>query len=420
MKTWAWLLILLVIACAAAFGWQALASDPGEVLVRIGSTQIQTTLIFAIVALILAVVLLTMIWRLLRWPRNAWARRVQRRGRERIASGLTALAEGHYQLAQRELERASQQTGLRAPALLAAAWAAQARGETTRAQTALDEAGQSVPAAALALRARLLLESGSAKAALKLLDNANLALTPNALRIQAEAALACNDPDTAMSALKALQRSSAFGESTLAPLQTRVLVAAIEAARNGDDLTSLWSSLNRHQRSVAVIRATYARCAAQFGQVLAAMDELESGLHREWFESLVLAYGELGEAHADTRLRRAEGWLDTHPDSPALLLTLGRLCLYAKLWGKAVEYLKRGLALEPSAVLWETLGEYHSSQNHANEALDCYRNALRCSRGETVRLPSEVVGKPVDTRASIIERRSAHGVPQLDAPPDHR
>jgi len=359
-------------------------------------------------------------WRALRWPGRAWSRRARRRGQERIASGLIALTEGHYQRALRALERASQRTGLRGAALLAAARAAHARSEDARAEASLDEAATSAPAAALALRARLLLESGNADGALKLLSATDAELAPNAYWVQATAALDCGDPDTALKALRSLQRTNAFGESLLVPLQTRILVAALEAAADGEQLSGLWSDLNRNQRRNAEVRAAFSRCAARFGQVLAAMDELESALRKDWSELLARAYGELGEAHADTRLRRAEGWLDAHPDSPALLLTLGRLCLYGKLWGKAVEYLKRGLALEPSAALWETLGEYHMAQNHTNDALDCYRNALRSLRGDTVRMPSQVIGIPVDTRASIVEKRSSHGVPQLDPPPEQR
>ena len=49
MKLWATFLGLLVVACAAAFGWQFLATDPGYVLIHIGSTRIETSVVFAVV-----------------------------------------------------------------------------------------------------------------------------------------------------------------------------------------------------------------------------------------------------------------------------------------------------------------------------------------------------------------------------------
>ena len=107
MKSWSALLLLLAVACVAAFSWQWLAADPGYLLIRYGATSIETTLIFAIVALLLVAAVVRLVWRLLRAPLAAWARRRRRRGRERIAAGLVALAEGRYAQAQRQLERAA-------------------------------------------------------------------------------------------------------------------------------------------------------------------------------------------------------------------------------------------------------------------------------------------------------------------------
>src|SRR6185503_15136747 len=169
MKTWVLLLILLLVACAAAFGWQWLALDPGAVSIRAGEWHIDTTLAFAVVALLVFWGLLGWLARLLRWPLRAWSRRSRRRGRERVASGLTALAEGDHRRALREFERASHHAELRAPALLATARAAHARGEDARAQAALDDAAKDAPAAALTLRTRFLLERGKPEEALALL-----------------------------------------------------------------------------------------------------------------------------------------------------------------------------------------------------------------------------------------------------------
>jgi len=162
--------------------------------------------------------------------------------------------------------------------------------------------------------------------------------------------------------------------------------------------------------------AAYAQRAAALGQVLAAMDEIESALRRQWSERLVHVYGELGEAHADARVQRAESWLGAHPDSPQLLLTLGRLCIHGQLWGKAREYLERGLVFAPNAALWEALGDCRAMQQAPEDAGACYRNALRIARGESTQPLAENPRVPLDTRASIAEERSEHGVPRLAKP----
>ena len=421
MKTWLLLLTLLLVACAAAFGWQLLAADPGAVSIRYGDWHIDTTLVFAVIALLILWGLLGWVSRLLRWPLRAWTQRRQRRGRERIASGLTALAEGDHRRALRELERASHHAELRAPAMLATARAAHARGEDERAQTALDDAAKDAPAAALALRARFLLEHGKADEALVLLkpQAASKNLSPAGWRQLAEAALLCGDHEASMQALDALSRSDAHAPEALAALRVRVLTAALADAPDAEHLNQLWAGLPRTQRSAPEAIAAYAKRAAALGQVLAAMDEIESALRKRWSDRLIRVYGELGEAHADTRVQRAEGWLGAQPQSPELLLALGRLCTQSKLWGKAREYLERGLVFAPNAALWEALGDCCAAQDTPADAAICYRNALRIARGEATLALAEPSRAPLDTRASIREERSEHGVPRLAAPGEH-
>jgi HemY protein len=195
-----------------------------------------------------------------------------------------------------------------------------------------------------------------------------------------------------------------------------VLAAALAAAPDAGQLGALWSRLSRTQRAVPEALAAYARRAAALGQMLAAIDELEAGLRRGWSDQLLRAYGELGEAEAATRLRRAEGWLGEQPHRPALLLALGRLCIQCALWGKARDYLERGLALAPSAPLWECLGDCCTGQGEAADAVRCYRNALRSTRGESTRPLTDPLRAPLDTRASVVEERSEHGVPRLALP----
>jgi len=414
MKVWLLLLLLLAIACAAAFGWQQIAADPGYVLVRYGVTSIETTLVFALAFLLLAWGALSLFGRLLRTPLAAWSRRRRRRGRERISRGLVALAEGRYASALRELERASHLSGLQAPALLGAARAAQARGDRERAGALL---AQAPPAAALVLRARFELERGRPAAALALLkqEMEKSTLPPAAWHLLVESALQCGEPLIALEALPKLARAQALTLADFSALEARAQAAALAAAPDRERLGQLWSNLPRGQRRPADAVAAYARRAAELGQVLAAMSEIEAALRRQWSEALIAGYSELGPAEAEARLRHAEGWIADQPNSPGLALTLGRLCIQCKLWGKAREYLERGLAIEPSAALWEALGDCSRGREERDLAALCYRNALRAARGEPTEALPGLAGVPaaLSTRASVIETRSPHGVPQL-------
>jgi HemY protein len=413
MRSWLTLLLLLAVACLAAFTWQWIAADPGYVLVRYGATSVETTLVFAVVALVLLWAVLHLAWRTARAPLAAWTRRRRRRGRERFAGGLVALAEGRHAQALRALERAAQQSGLQAPALLGAARAAQARGDTERAAALLARAPE---AAALVFAARFELEQDRPQAALALLKPAmeKSALSPAGWQLLVEAALRSGEAPVAVAALPELARGQALPPQAFAVLETRTLVAALDAAPDRGRLNELWSRLSKSQRLDAEIVVAYARRAAPLGQVLAGMSELEAALRRRWSEALIVCYGELGPADAEARLRYAEGLITAQPNSPGLALTLGRLCNHCTLWGKARGYLERGLEIEPCAALWEALGDCHAGLGDAAGAGRCWRNALLAARGEpTQGLPAAPSATALSTRAAVVEERSEHGVPRL-------
>lgn len=418
MRLWRTILLLLVVALVAALGWHWLAADPGYVQVRMRGTVIETSLVVAIAAALLAWAALGLGWALLRWPFRAWGRSVKRRGRERLAAGLTAFAEGDYAQAERDLARAAAHDAFRTPALLVSARAAYERGQPERAAQALDGVGTGGTRAAEATRARFLVESGRHAEAFALLKPkaANGELSPRGWRLLAEAALASGDAQAALDALAPLARSQSLAPDAQAALETRVLAAALAAAPDATRLNALWSAATRAQRKRPDLVAAFARRSAALGQMLAAMDEIESAQRREWSDTLASAYGELGAAEATARLRKAEAWLSQAPNSAPLLTTLGRLYLLDEQPGKAEEALERALALSASASTWEALGDCRTAENDAAGACVAYANALRCVRGEaTTALAPRLPRLSLDTRPIAFEERSEHGVPRLPA-----
>lgn len=254
MRYWLAGLLLVGAMLAAAVGYQWLASDPGYVLVRLGDTHYETTAVVAAVALAVLWALVGVTWRLARWPLRLWFRRVRKKSRERLANGLVALAEGRYLRAEKELARATQYRELRAPAMLATARAALALGEIARADAALDEAAETAPGAALALRARLKRERGEHAEAYRVLagEARHGTLVPAAWVEFIEAALATGDVAAAMGALTPLARAQALPSTTFAALEARVLAAALAAQRSADGLNDQWAQLSRAQRRVPV------------------------------------------------------------------------------------------------------------------------------------------------------------------------
>ncbi|WP_266159827.1 heme biosynthesis protein HemY [Dyella silvatica] len=416
MKLWRWILLLVIAAALAAFSWHWVAEDPGYVLVRIRGYVAETTVVAGLVALLLGWGLLSLIWLVLRWPFGAFSRRHRRLSRQRMGEGLIALMEGRLGDAERDLNRASRLDVLRGPALLAAAEASSRRGEQGRALETLSEASQSAPQAARVMRARVLRRDGKSGEALALLapEADSGQLSPGGWRELALAALVVGDTRRAREALEPLQKSGALGARAYATLEANVLTASMQSASDGAALNALWSQLPKAQRRIPAAVDAYARRAASFGLILPAMDEVESALRREWSSSLAATYGGLGGDDLEGRLRRAEAWLDAHPNDAGLLLTLGRMCVRLKLWGKAHQYLERSQALQPSSAGWEALGDTYVGQDDAALAQRCYRTALAFARGDAVDvLPASSRPARIDTRPIAIEERSEHGVPRL-------
>ena len=415
MRVWIGILFLLVVAAGAAFGWQWVVEDPGYVLIRMRGTSIETTLVFSVIAVLLGWAVFSLVWRLLRWPARAWIRTQRKRARENLANGMAAFAEGRYQQAERLLAKAAKQPAVRGPAYLAMARAAHSRGDDAAAQSALDEAARDVESAALAQRAKFLNERGRHADVLALLKPkaATGKLTPVGWNMLIEAALAENDAQAALDALPALAKTQSLAAEKMSALESRVLVAALDSAPSQARLNKLWGSISRNLRKHPEIIAAFARRAAHFGQILAAMDEIESALRREWNDPLALAYSDLGPAELGMRTKHAEAWLSIAPNSTSLLTSLGRLCRDQKLWGKGIQYLDRAVQINESPIAWEILGDCFAGSGEEILANHCYRNSLLNLRGQAA-LPLQGHGSArVDTKALIVEERDQHGMPRL-------
>jgi HemY protein len=415
MKLWRWIVGLILVAVLAAFAWHWVADDPGYVLIHLRGTTLQMTVVTAVVLLLVAWAAIAFLVALIRWPFGAMNRRHRRLSRRRLADGLVALIEGRHGEAERDLNRAARYPSVRGPALLAAAEAAERHGESGRAIETLDAAAQETPRAARIMRARLMRRTGRASEAATLLaPEANSgALSPAGWIEFAEASLASGDPRSAIRALEPLRKSGEIGAPAFNELESRVITAAILATPDGAALSAFWSQLPKGQRRLPAAIDAYARQAMRFGQAMAAMDEIESALRRDWSPALVTTYGTMGSEDLEQRLRRAEAWIDTHPNDAALLTAVGRMCVRIHLWGKAKPYLERALAIEPSAAAWEALGDVYLGESQPELAQRCYRNAFALARGEAVESLPEVRNGRIDTRVSAVEERDQHGVPRL-------
>lgn len=92
-----------------------------------------------------------------------------------------------------------------------------------------------------------------------------------------------------------------------------------------------------------------------------------------WNAELAALYGRIEGGELGGRIARAEDWLRQHPRDPGLLLTLGRLCLQQRLWGKAQSDLEASLAVGRTRAAHLELAQLFTQLQRDDEAHRHYR-----------------------------------------------
>ncbi|HQW65162.1 MAG TPA: heme biosynthesis HemY N-terminal domain-containing protein, partial [Pseudomonadota bacterium] len=141
MKAYRLLLGFFGLALLAAVVAWLVGADPGYVLIQRAPYTVETTLVFALGAVLAAWLVLALLWWLVRWPLRAMLVRARRRGRIRFARGALALTEGRWVRAEKLLLGSSRMRSVKLPALIGAYHAARLRGDARRQGEVLERLG---------------------------------------------------------------------------------------------------------------------------------------------------------------------------------------------------------------------------------------------------------------------------------------
>lgn len=385
--------VLLALVGALLLGaWLAppLGEDPGYVLVRFQGWAFETTAVaLALLAIVGYFLFRIALW-LLRLPGRAVRGAVEGRREARLERGLIAFAEGRWSRAEKLLSSGARGSTDPAAHYLAAARAAQARGDDNAREDYLalaDAQGGDARFATELTRAELMLDDpAQADAAGALLEGLHEERPRNPRVLDLLAASYRNRENWAglRGLAPALKRAGELDAAGAAALAREAAEAELKTAPDLERLEAAWSSLSRGERHDTALVRAYAERALELGRGNEMAELVQKTIRRSWDENLVLLYGRLPVAEPAAALKRAEGWLKDHPEDGALMLTLGRLCRRAELWGKAREYLERSLAFSPRADTYRELAELKEQQGDTAGAMACYRNVLRLNRGDPV------------------------------------
>ncbi|MNF74988.1 putative protoheme IX biogenesis protein [compost metagenome] len=360
-----YVIVFLVIAAAGALGL-AIAQHSGYVLIayktfRYESSLWATLLLLAVIWLVLwGIKALIELVAVSSGVVNPWSNRNRsRRVQVAIEHGQLDLAEGRWASAQRHLQRAAEAE--RQPLLyyLGAARAANEQGHYDECDSLLERALERQPQAELAIalsHAQLQTDRGDTDGALTTLS-AMRERHPHSVQVLRQLQRLYQqrgDWSSVIRLLPELRKDKALPASELAELERRawgenLTLAARQEEGEAVGLQSLnraWQQLTSAQRQEPQLVLAYAEQLRQLGAEVEAEEVLRTALKRQYDSHLARLYGLLRGSDPTRQLQTAEGWLKAHPNDPSLLLTLGRLCLQASLWGKARDYLESSLRLQ--------------------------------------------------------------------------
>ena len=404
MKRLIWLLLLLAVAVGLYLLSLAIEADRGYVLFAYKGFRYQSGL-WAFLGLLLAVVLVYYLGKwllrlLLSSTRlaNPWSR-LHRNRRVRLASeqGMLDLAEGRWARAQRQLTRAAEADSQPLMFYLGAARAANKLGQHEQSDALLEQALNRQPQAELAIaltHAELQRSRGDMDAALDTLQAMHERHPGHhlVLRQLQRLYLQRQDWSALLGLLPELRKEKALPAAELDELERetwrgRLGEAGLAGQGQGETalqpLTQAWQQLSAPLRQEPELIAAYVEQLRRLGAQEEAEEVLRSALKRGYDSRLARFYGVLRGADPARQLQTAELWLKQHLQDPALLLTLGRLCLQNQLWGKARDYFESSLKLERHpetcaelARLLAQLGELERSNQLLLESLGLLHQGL--------------------------------------------
>lgn len=385
-----WLLIaLLALVGSVAMALVALP-DPGYVLLGYGKYSVETSLLTLLTVLVLAYIGVRALAGLWHTPLklHGWGRRRRDRRLQLWYDEATrALAEGRMERAERHLVRLLKSRQAPLQAYLAAAQAAGQQGADQRRDRYLQLALQHQPqseASILIQQTELQLSAGQSDQAQTTLAQLQKLLPHNTrlLRLQMQLYLQQQDWPRLRELLPDLRRSQVLDHAQWHKLAVQVYreqVLGLSSTADLEGLNTGWKQLPPPVQQDSGLLAVYTEQLLRLGAHEQAGQLLREQLGRDWNPRFVYLFGEVREQDMAAQQSQAEQWLEQHPHDPALLLSLGKISLHNRLWGKARHYLEESIDRQPTAEAYHYLARLLEQLEESHAAAECYRKGLALS-----------------------------------------
>jgi HemY protein len=389
------LLILVMILAIVGLGAVLLVrDDPGLLLLRYHDYEVETTLAFALVALIVVVIaiyycirLLRGIWRLPRSMQHQSQNRRYSKARRQLNQGLIDLAEGRFEQAENHLMRLVDFSESPLVHYLAAARAAQLQGKYDARDSYLKAAHEARPDAELAIgvtQAELQLAHQQTEQALATLTRLH-SVAPRhdyVTMLLARAYYELEDWQALVEILPDVRRKKLVKEAKLVEMEVAGYCGILELATSSQQsFDKAWGKIPKTLQADARMILLYLDLMAdQRWQNHSAEQLVLKSLDKQWDDGLIEVYGRFEARDANVQLARVEKWLDDFGHNENLLLALGRIAMRARLWGKAQGYFEASIGAKATPAACLALAELFEQQlQQPDKAARYYQQGLKLS-----------------------------------------
>lgn len=211
----------------------------------------------------------------------------------------------------------------------------------------------------------------------------------SAQRLALRLAQGRNDWPEMLRIVRLLEKHGALTADQAQPLRLRAQRGMIESLQDEPaQLVRHWQTIIAADRLDSQLAQRAARALAAAGACSECAQLIEDVLEERWEPGLLDDYAGCPGGDVLGRIAHCEKWLLAHPNDPALLLALGRLCARQQLWGKAQSYLEASLAIDGQrtrahlelAQLLDHLGRPDDANRHYRAAAQVDQSQSRGGR----------------------------------------
>ncbi len=394
------LLALIIISLLLAVGIGNYAEhDSGQMIITISGWTIQTSFSFFVISI---VVLFLMFYFLLRLISRFWNMpgqlgswkkgRHQRLSEKYLSRGLMALVEGDWNKAEVSLTKGAPHSQAPLVNYLAAARAAQQLGAVERRDGYLMQAYKDDPDAEVAIglvQAELQIKQQQTEQALATLTHLHdqKPKQDQVKKMLLHTYAELKDWDAMLELLPKIQRAGILPREQIQARQLEAyggLLKQVGMDADKEKLGNTWSNIPRKLRAEFHLIEVYTEEKLKLSEASDCEPLIHKALKKQWDIALLGLYGLVEGKDIARQLKFAESFLSSHAREPVLLLTLGRLSVKNKLWGKARTYLEESIEINPLPEAYRTLASVLDELGEHGAAAVQYQKGLELATAGVV------------------------------------